>query len=367
MDPGNTRSVGGSCVRAIQGENGRVRGLRVPSKRMTRSRRVSGIAAVLVAAFSLSSCNGAPAKTATLVPWLALTPLSTTTSTSTSTTTAIAPAPPCVASHLRVSMGQGEGAMSNEVFLVLITNVASTCRLSGYPDLIGRTSTRPLGALVVGKTGTYFGNLIPANLATGQRGELLLSTSSACNALNEPSQTQNLANARADTYHGVTIILPNGAGALSVPHIILDVACGLEESQLGVPAPSPYQYNAPPGSPQSLEASVTMPRSVQSGRTLRFVVTLYNPASKAVSWADCPNYTELIRTMPQVARSQKFSRTYQLNCAQAQSVRPRHSVSFVMELPVGSVANSSEAKFSWQLDTGYGPYAGRAVRVEASQ
>ena len=155
MDPGNTRSVGGSCVRAIQGENGRVRGLRVPSKRMTRSRRVSGIAAVLVAAFSLSSCNGAPAKTATLVPWLALTPLSTTTSTSTSTTTAIAPAPPCVASHLRVSMGQGEGAMSNEVFLVLITNVASTCRLSGYPDLIGRTSTRPLGALVVGKTGTY--------------------------------------------------------------------------------------------------------------------------------------------------------------------------------------------------------------------
>ncbi len=253
--------------------------------------------------------------------------------------------------------------MSHEEFVLLITNVASTCRLSGYPDLIGRTVTRPLGSLVVGKTGTYFGNLIPANLATGQRGELLLGTGSACNALNEPSRTQDLAHARANTYHGVTIVLPNGAGTLTEPHITFDVACGLEESQLGVPAPSPDQYNAPPGSPQSLEASVTVPRSVQSGRTLRFDVTLYNPASKAVSWSHCPNYTELIGTTPQAARSQKFSRTYQLNCAQAQRVRPRHSVSFVMELPVGSVPSSSEAKFSWQLDTGYGPYAGRAVRV----
>jgi hypothetical protein len=332
---------------------------------VTRIRAVLGAVAMLVTALTLSSCIGSASKMASRVPWLALTPDSTTTTTSTTTT--LASFPPCRASQLRTSTGQGEAGMSNEGFLIFITNVGGTCRLSGYPYLVGHTATRPQGQLGVSKSGTYFGNLIPANLSTGQRGEFLLGTASACNALNEPSRAKDIADARANTYHGVIIVLPNGAGSLTVPHITFDVACGLYESQLGVQAPSPDQYRAPPGSPQSLEASVTMPRSVQSGTRLQYIVALHNPDNRAVMWTDCPNYTELISTTPQVAQSKRFSRTYQLNCGQAIDVGPGRTVTLVMELPVGRVPTTSEAKFLWQLDTGYGPYAGRAVRVIAAR
>jgi hypothetical protein len=257
--------------------------------------------------------------------------------------------------------------MSHELSVVVIINVGHTCQLSGYPDLVGRTATRPLGPLAVGKAGTYFGNLLSANLSTGQRGELMLATGAACTALNQPSQAQVLANARANTYHSVTIVLPNGAGSLTVPNITFDVACGLFESQLGVQAPPTSQYSAPPGSPQSLEASVTVPQGVRSGTTLRYVVSLQNPGRKTVTWPHCLNYTEGILTTPQVGGSQRFSRTYQLNCAQADSVHPGRTVTFVMELPIGKVPRSSEAKFWWQLDTGDGPYAGHVILVSAAR
>ncbi len=319
----------------------------------------------LIAALVLSSCFSSPSKTASLVPWLALAPSPTTTTTTTTTT--LAPAPPCLARQLRASIGQGGAGLSNEVAVVVLTNIGATCRVSGYPDLVGRTVVRPLGPLAVHKSGTYFGNLIPANLLTGQRGKLLLGTDVACTALNEPSQALNLAHERSDTYHSVTIVLPNGAGSLTVPRITFDVACGLDESELGVEAPTPRQYSAPPGSPQSLEASVTMPKSIRSGTMLRYVVSLYNPDGKTVAWTSCPNYTEDLLVTPQEVGARPVTHTYGLNCAQAKSVRPKHTVTFVMELPIKKTDGSSEAKFLWQLDTGNGPYSGRAVLVTANR
>lgn len=299
-----------------------------------------------------------------MVPWVALAPVATTSTTSTTTT--LAPAPDCRAAQLRSSTGPRGAGLSNIVSTVVLTNVGPLCRLSGYPDLVGATATRGLGPIAPRKAGTYFGNLVAANLATGQRGLLLLGTDDACAALNQPSRSRIAADLRADTYHRVTIILPQGSGSVAA-NVTFDVACGLDESQLGVRAPTPDQLNAPPGTPQSLQATVNVVASTNSVTTLRYVVSLFNPTRRTVTWRTCPNYTESIITTPLTFPSQTLSRTYQLNCHAAFDVRPGRTETFVMEFPIGRVDRSSEAKFSWQLDTGFGPYAGRAVRVFASR
>ncbi|HUX04371.1 MAG TPA: hypothetical protein VMV53_05625 [Acidimicrobiales bacterium] len=327
-------------------------------------RRASVAGAGLAAALALSSCSSAPATTATLVPWLALAPVATTTTTTTATP--LAPAAPCTADHLRATTGQGGAGLGHELSVIVITNTGPTCRLGGYPDLYGTTPTRTPGMMQVTKSGTYFGNLIPADLAPRQRGELLLGTGEACPALNEPSQAQDLANQRADTYHGVTIVLAHGAGSLRVPGVTVDVACGLDESRLGVQGPQPGEITNPPGSPQTLQANVTLPLSTDSATTLRYVVALHNPSRTTVTWSHCPNYTETILTTPEVGGSQRFSRTYQLNCRAAKSVRPGRTETFVMQFPIGAARKSSQAKFAWQLDTGNGPYAGHALLVFAA-
>lgn len=329
------------------------------------TRRRASVAGVgLAAALALSSCSSAPARTATLVPWLALAPVATTTTT---TSTTLALAPPCTAEHLRATTGQGGAGLGNELSVIVLTNTGPTCRLGGYPDLYGSTPTRPAGMVPVRKTGTYFGNLMPADLGPRQHGELLLGTGEACPALNEPSQAQDQAHQRADTYHGLTIVLAHGRGSLRAPGVSVDVACGLTESRLGVQEPTPGELSSPPGSPQSLEANVTLPLSTNSATTLRYVVALHNPSHTTVTWTRCPNYTETILTTPEVGGSQRFSRTYHLNCQAAASVRPGHTETFAMRFPIGAARRSSQAKFSWQLDTGNGPYAGRVLLVFAAR
>lgn len=319
---------------------------------------------VLVAGLVLSSCTSSSAKTATRVPWVDLAPVATTTTTSTTTT--LAPAPPCVARQLRASAGVGGAGLGNVVSTVIFTNVGSTCRLSGYPDLYGATATRARGPIAVRKSGTYFGNLVDADLATGQHGLLLLATSDGCAALNQPSQVQIRARQRSDTYHRVTIVLPQGRGSLEA-NVTIDVACGLDESQLGARPPTFEQLDSPPGTPQSLQATLHVTASTNSPTTLHYIVALYNPTRTTMVWHTCPNYTESVATTPLTFPSQTFSRTYQLNCRAALDVRPGRTETFVMNLPIGRVRQSSHAKFSWQLDTGYGPYAGHGLLVFASR
>ncbi len=325
--------------------------------------RVLGGVVLFAAGLALSSCTSAKVKTAAMIPWVDLAPV-TTTSTTTTTTT-LAPAAPCVAGQLRASKGPSGAGLSNIVTTIILANVGSTCRLSGYPDLYGATATRAPGPISVHKSGTYFGNLVDANLSSGKHGQLLLGTGDACPALNQPSQARIRAIQRSDTYQNVTIVLPQGRGSLRAK-VTVDVACGLDESQLGVRAPTPDQLNSPPGTPQSLEATVHVTSSINSATTLRYVVALSNPTHVTMTWHACPNYSESILTTPLTFPSQTFTRTYQLNCHAALAVRPGHSETFIMELPIGRVRHSSEAKFSWQLDTGYGPYAGRALRVFAT-
>jgi hypothetical protein len=330
---------------------------------MTTHRVVLGIL-LLIASLGLTSCASSPAKRTSSVPWLSLPPLSTTTTTTTTTT--LAPALSCVARNLKATVGQGGAGLGNELSVLIFTNTGPLCRLSGYPNLEGRTATHGPAQIGVRKSGTYFGNLIPADLASGQRGALLLGTADACTALNSSPST-DATDAHADTYHAVTVLLPDGSGTVVFNKVTFDAACGLDESQLGVQPPTASEISAPPGSLASLQASNSMPSRVQSGKVLRYSVTLYNPTNKTVTWQRCPNYTELILVVPDVGKLRRFSHTYELNCAQAKNLAPRHSDRFTMELFLGKVQTSSEAKFSWALDTGDGPYSGRGIYVLADR
>jgi hypothetical protein len=330
---------------------------------MTANRVVLGIL-LLVASLGLSSCAPSPAKRTSTVAWLSLSPLSTTTTTTTTTT--LAPARPCVARDLRASVGQGGAGLGNESSVLIFTNTGPLCRLSGYPNLLGHTATHGPALISVHKTGTYFGNLIPSDLAPDHPGELLLGTAEGCNALNEPSQSMDAANARANTYHAVTVLLPRNSGSVVFNKVTFDVACGLDESQLGVQPPTASEISAPAGSPASLQASNSMPTTVRSGKDLTYSVILTNPTNKTVTWQRCPNYTEVILTT-KVGDSRRFSHTYELNCDQAKNIAPGHSDTFTMDFPLGKVQETSEAKFLWELDTGDGPYSGRGIDVLSDQ
>lgn len=321
---------------------------------------------VVVAAGILSSCAVAAPTRSSTVSWLPLAPVSTTTTTT--TTTMLAVVQPCEAGQLRATAGQGQGAGGTDMSVVVLTNIGSTCRLSGFPELLGETAAHGVLPIPYRKGFGYFGVLIPANLTTGQKGELYIGYSEACQALNEPSQAADKANALANTYYGVQIVLPDGKGTVAAKGVTFDGACGLSEGRLGVATPVPGAITVVPGTPETLTATLSMPASAQSGSTLKYLVTLRNPTKKIVKWTHCPNYTETIQTtLYYMSRTQLITKTFELNCSSAVSVRPGHSVHFAMQLPVRKIARSSSAYFSWQLDSGVGPFARSNVMIFASR
>ncbi len=324
-----------------------------------RADRLVPMVVIGVAAVTLSSCGAA--SSGGVVPWAAL-PASPTTTTVPSTTTLPA-APACRASQFRARIGRGGVGLGNDLTTIVLTNTGPRCRLSGYPDLERPSATQGWRPLQVRKTGTYFGDLNAANVATGRNGLLLLGTSVGCNALNSPSEAQILANERAFTYHALRVVFANRRGVVGVNRLNLDVACGLEESHLGVRPPTSDVSVAPPGSVGSLLATVTLPRSLRAGTTIRYVVSLRNPTGTTVRFTPCPNFTESIFLAPGVKGTRPEAHTYALNCAQATPVPPHGTERFAMALTIPYSARSSLVKFGWSLDTDVGPFAGRAITV----
>ena len=324
-----------------------------------RADRLVHVVVIGVAAVALSSCG--TTSPGGVVPWAALSASPTTTTVPSTTTLPDAPA--CRASQFRARVGRGGVGLGNDLTTIVLTNTGPLCRLSGYPNLEGLSATQGWRPLQVRKTGTYFGDLNAANVATGRSGLLLLGTSVSCNALNSPSEAQILANERAFTYHAIRVVFANRRGTVGVNHLDLDVACGLEESHLGVWPPTSGVTVAPPGSVGVLLATVTLPRSLRAGTTMHYVVTLRNPTKTAVHFTPCPNFTEFIFLAPDVNGTRPEAHTYALNCAQATPVSPHDTERFAMELTIPYSARSSLAKFGWSLDTDVGPFAGRAITV----
>jgi hypothetical protein len=164
--------------------------------------------------------------------------------------------------------------------------------------------------------GTYFGQMIAAEIAPGRHGFLDLATSRACDN----------GRRRAVRYTDLRSRLPQG-GTVSAPRASISVFCGLSMSELGLP-----------------------PARVHAGATLRFLVILSNPSTAEVALRRCPGYTEGVAVAPVISH-----RSYALNCSTIQAIPSRRSVRYAMRLAVPRRAKPGFAKLFWSLNTPTGP------------
>ncbi len=325
-------------------------------------RKLFAVAAVamtlMVSGVVLAACTGSstpPHRTMTgVVAWIS-TPAPQTTST-TNTTTTLAPALPCSTSALRIRAGTGGVGMGNIANNFYMTNVGKViCRLSGYPTLTAITTS---GARVSLKPehGTYFGNMTAANLRPGARGEFLLAGTDQCF---NPTTT-----APPVVYRAVVISLPNNAGSFTTKSFPpCGYTDGFWESQLGVTPPVPGVFVPVPGTLASLQARVEPPVRIEGGQVLHYTVVLSNPGSRAVTFSPCPGYTEFL-TLTKGSKVQLHTWSYELHCRAIGRLEAGKTARFAMEMTVPKVSQVRVVKFSWQLDTGNGPFVGTVVSVD---
>ncbi len=178
-------------------------------------------------------------------------------------------------------------ATGNVDFPLILTNASTaTCRLTGYPALVGITPSGDEIPINLGH-GTFFGNLVATDLSPGSSGELLLGGTDQCEA--EPTTTGSRPGPTT-SYTSLIIELPGRKGSVRVAN---HLQCGVaDESQLGI-APTP------PGTPQAgtlpfLQAQVQIDSQIRPGQVFHYVVVLSNEGSKPISLLPCPGYTEAL-------------------------------------------------------------------------
>jgi len=120
--------------------------------------------------------------------------------------------------------------------LVFITNASdSTCRLEGYPTLVGVRDNHRYPLQVTSHDVMATG-LVPVTLKPRMSGAIIFGTGDACALLN---QVDIGAIAAAHTYPSLVMTLPNNGGMITVLGVNLDTACYLSETQLGWSTPFP--------------------------------------------------------------------------------------------------------------------------------
>lgn len=154
-------------------------------------------------------------------------------------------------------------------------------------------------------------------------------------------------------FHSVEITLQTGVINLGNVKLVLcsnQIFSGFEQ-QTSTPAP-------PPGSVASLTAQVQIPKTVQAGSRLRYVVMLTNNTNTPVALSPCPVYQESVFATN--APTQLILHTLQLNCSDIHAILPHSKVSYHMVISVPS--ETGEAKFGWHIGPG-GPYSGSVLTI----
>jgi hypothetical protein len=158
--------------------------------------------------------------------------------------------------------------------------------------------------------------------------------------------------------------LPNNAGSFTTKSFPpCGYTDGFWESQLGVTPPVPGVFVPVPGTLASLQARVEPPVRIEGGQVLHYTVVLSNPGSRAVTFSPCPGYTEFL-TLTKGSKVQLHTWSYELNCRAIGRLEAGKTARFAMEMTVPKVSQVRVAKFSWQLDTGNGPFVGTVVSID---
>lgn len=259
-------------------------------------------------------------------------------------------APRCHQAQLEVHAGRGGVGLGNVLDVFVFTNTSGTpCSVRGFPTITGVTAdghrtrlpTKPAPA------GTYFGTLVPADMAPGAHVYLDLATNDV-----------SCIPRQRFAYRDLTFQLPH-TGTLATRAHLGQPCNGWLMAPLGLP-PRTTATNPPqPGSIDTLRVVLSVPHGVQAGRTLHYIVTLSNPTRTPVRLDPCPGYTESIWA-PHLMRRPAFF----LNCDTIHSIAPHHRVRYQMQLAIPASSAQVMAKLGWQLDTPDEPSAATALTID---
>jgi len=258
-------------------------------------------------------------------------------------------ASPCRAGQLRVSRGRTAVGLGNQLEELVFSNVsARPCLLRGYPTISAETSAGSRWTLHPQHGGTYFGQLVPADLPAGGHVFLDLATNTGCEGGRKPTVQ----------YRNLLVTLPQG-GSVRAEQVSISEDCGLSMSDFGLPERY-TQPRAAAGTAGTLRARLQLPADVRAGTALRYTVTLSNPTRTTVRLNHCPGYSEGLYASGLVVR-----RSFVLNCRSVHAIPPHGRVQYAMQLPVPRRAKPGNGKLGWNLDTPTGPFAAQVVRVTA--
>jgi hypothetical protein len=263
-----------------------------------------------------------------------------------------ASAPPCHPGQLRATGAVTGAATGNLDERFTFTNVSrSTCLLRGFPTISGVGPSRARRTLHPRRSpsGTFFGQLTPADLLPGRHVLLDLATEDVtCSPMHPP------------VYRDLRFGLPDGGTLHSGAHLTR-VCDGWTMSHFGLPAIAPYIPPRPPGSVSTLRLRMWSPgfTDTRPGATVRFVIMLSNPTHTTIRLDRCPSYTLGIYAIGFARR-----RSYFLNCDTVTAIRQGQHVRYRMRLAIpASRRLHGVAKFAWQLDTPASLTAARTLEV----
>ena len=115
--------------------------------------------------------------------------------------------------------------------LAFINDGHNTCRLTGYPTIQGYRNGREY-TLAAGHLKDQPFDISPTIVAPRMSAEMVLTSSASCNALNTGNQTAIKKVIAKNTYT-VSVKFPHSNDAIYIYGLSIDVACGLNITELG--------------------------------------------------------------------------------------------------------------------------------------
>ncbi len=155
-------------------------------------------------------------------------------------------------------------------------------------------------------------------------------------------------------YSSVEVDIPTGTLDLANLNLTL-CANKIFSGFQPISAPAPV-----PGTVASLTAHLDIPRTVNSGSSLKYQVVLENTSATTVDLKPCPVYQEAI-TVFAGTKGRSRPRTLELNCTSVKAIKPAHKITYQMVISVPPL-QPGPAKFAWSIAPG-GPFAGTALTI----
>jgi hypothetical protein len=124
------------------------------------------------------------------------------------------------------------GATGTVIYdVAFINDGRSSCRLGGYPTIRGYRNGHEYALKAGHLKGQPF-DLSSTIVAPRMSGEMVLTTQDECNALNTGGQAK-IQSVISDNSYSVSVTFPHSTGTVFINGLVLDVACGLNITNVG--------------------------------------------------------------------------------------------------------------------------------------